>query len=208
MALKDTELGEILLAQSYVSEEELSAAQKSAKDRKVNLFTVLLEKGLLTQSLYEQALAEHYKLPFYDIAENPPNPELMAKLPEDIARTYHAIVVKQAGKTITVATSEPGEATLEEAIRLNFEKEEAIIPEQETKEKKNKRQKTNPKRRRNPEDYSPQRKQTQPKIFPARSSLSLRHRKTSMLPCITFANLWQRVSSRSSSSKVKSLRKS
>lgn len=129
MALNDSQLGDILLAQSYVSEEELKISQKSAKDRKTSLFTVLMEKGLLTQSLYEQALAEHYKLPFYDITESPPRPELIAKLPEEVARTYHAIIVKQEGNTLMVATSEPGEETLEEAIRINFEQEEASMPE-------------------------------------------------------------------------------
>ena len=63
MALNDSQLGEILLAQSYVSEEELKTSQKAAKDRKVNLLSVLMEKGLLTQSLFEQALAEHYQMP-------------------------------------------------------------------------------------------------------------------------------------------------
>ena len=148
MALKNIELGEILLAQSYVSEEELKTAQKSAKDRKMSLFAVLMEKGLLTQSLYEQALAEHYKLPFYDITETPTKPELIAKLPEEIARTYHVIIVKKEGNTLTVATSEPGDVTLEEAIRLNFEQEEATMPEKPEKEskdakgKKGKKQKT------------------------------------------------------------------
>ncbi|MDA0376676.1 MAG: ATPase, T2SS/T4P/T4SS family [bacterium] len=129
MALNDSQLGEILLAQSYVSEEELKVTQKSAKDRKTTLFAVLMEKGLLTQSLYEQALAEHYQLPFYDITETPPKPELIAKLPEEVARTYHAIIVKQEGNTLTVATSEPGEETLEEAIRINFEQVESTLPE-------------------------------------------------------------------------------
>jgi len=149
MALNDSQLGEILLAQSYVSEEELKASQKSAKDRKTNLFAVLMEKGLLTQSLYEQALAEHYQLPFYDITETPPKPELIAKLPEEVARTYHAIIVKQEGNTLTVATSEPGEETLEEAIRINFEQEESTLPERG--------------------DTSPQSKKKKPKAKPKKS---------------------------------------
>ena len=149
MALKDSELGEILLAQSYVSEEELKIAKKAAKDRKMELFSILMEKGLLTQSLYEQALAEHYKLPFYDIAETPPSPELIAKLPEEVAREYHAIVVKHAGNSLTVATSDPGEPTLEEAVRLNFEQDEVTMPKKdgkETKAKKTKKTKAKPKK--------------------------------------------------------------
>ncbi len=131
MAIKDTELGEILVAQSYVSDEEMKTCLKQAKDRGVGLLTVCTEKGLLTQSLYEQALAEHYKLPFYDITEKPPTPELIGKLPEEISREYHIIVVEAGAKGLTVATSEPGDATLEDAIRMNYEQKDAVMPERE-----------------------------------------------------------------------------
>lgn len=145
MALKDTELGDILVAQSYVSEEEMKDVLKQAKDRKVPLMTVLMEKGFLTQSLYEQALAEHYSLPFFDMAETPPTPELIGKLPEKVAREYHAIIVKDDGKKLTVATSEPGEPTLEDAIRINYGKQEATMPEksgaEDTKGKKKEKKK-------------------------------------------------------------------
>lgn len=136
MALQDKEIGEILLGQSYISEEELGTSLKEAATRNVDLLTVLMEKGFLTQSLYENALAEHYKLPFYDINENPPRPDLITKLPEDISREYGVIVVGVNSNTITVATSDPGEPTLEEAIRLNFEQEEAVLPKAKEKEMK------------------------------------------------------------------------
>lgn len=136
MALTNTEIGDILLKQSYLSAEELKANMKKAKERKLPLLSILMEKGLLTQALFENALAEHYQLPFFDIQENPPNPELVGKLPEEVARIYSAIIIKQEGKTLTIATSDPGNETLEEAIRLNFEKEEAIIPEQPKEKKK------------------------------------------------------------------------
>jgi type IV pilus assembly protein PilB len=130
MALTDAEIGDILLGQSYLSEEELKTNLQQGKDRKLPLLSVLMEKGLLTQALYENALAEHYALPFFDIQENPPSPELVGKLPEKVARTYSAIIIKQEGKTLTVATSDPGNETLDEAIRINFEQEESVIPEQ------------------------------------------------------------------------------
>ncbi len=134
MALTDAELGAILLEQSYLSQEELDVCMKQAKGR--GLVSVLMEKGFLTQSLFEQALAEHFKLPFYDMQESPPKPELIGKLPEGVAREYHAIVVKEDGKSITVATADPGEPTLEEAIRLNYGQVETVMPEKDRKEAK------------------------------------------------------------------------
>lgn len=172
MALTDTELGDILVAQSYVSEEELKNAQKSAKDRKVSLLSILMEKGFLTQSLYEQALAEHYKLPFYDISETPPSPELIGKLPEEVARTYHAIVVKQDGNALTVATSDPGDSTLEEAIRLNFEQEEVTMPEkQKDEEKSDKKSKTKKKKKKKSVSLFSSKKSSGGKSFSGKISL-------------------------------------
>lgn len=138
MALTDTELGDILVEQSYISEEEAKTAVKTAEDRGIPLLNVLFERGLMTQGLYENALAEYYKLPFYDIQEEPPEPEAVASLPEEVARQYMVVVVKATDKAVTVATSEPGEESLEEAIRLNYQQDEAILPEKEEKKDKKK----------------------------------------------------------------------
>lgn len=128
MALTDAEVGDILLGQSYISEQERDDSLKEAETRNVDLVTVLMEKGFLTQALFENALAEHYQLPFYDINETPPQADLVQKLPEDISKEYSAIIISDDGNTLTIATSDPGEPTLEEAIRMNYEQEEAVLP--------------------------------------------------------------------------------
>jgi hypothetical protein len=85
MALNDTETGKILVEENYLSEEELTVALKDAKKRKTELLTVLMEQGLITQHLYESALCEHYDLEFYDIQGNPPPPELVGLLPQELS---------------------------------------------------------------------------------------------------------------------------
>ncbi|MBU1911395.1 Flp pilus assembly complex ATPase component TadA, partial [Patescibacteria group bacterium] len=134
MPLTDDAIGTILLEQSYVSEEELKKALERSKETKASLLNILMDQGLLTQQLFESALAEHYKLAFYDVQTNPPPSNTITLLPEEIARAYSVIVVKKEGSNITVATSDPSNETLEEAIRLNLEQEEAVIPEGEESE--------------------------------------------------------------------------
>ncbi len=136
MPLADTDLGTILVEQSYLSEEELKKALAQGKERGVPLKTVLIEMGLLTQELFESALAEHFKLPFYDVHATLPSSDLVATLPEDIARQYFAVVVKREGDSVTVATSDPGNPFLEEAIRLNLDQSVAQFPEKDTSGKK------------------------------------------------------------------------
>lgn len=131
MSLNDDELGKILVESSYVSEEELAKAVEDAQGRNVALKSVLIESGLLTQELFESALAEHYKLPFLDVKTTSPTPESVALLPEEVARTYYAIVVKQTDAEATIATSDPGNPLLEEAMRLNLGQKTAQFPSKE-----------------------------------------------------------------------------
>ncbi|MSR86749.1 hypothetical protein EXS70_01080 [Candidatus Peribacteria bacterium] len=128
MPLKDSELGEILLKLSYVSEEDLKKAMDVAKERQAPLKVALFEMELLTQEIFEGAMAEHYKLPFYDIRVVPPNPDLVGTLPEEIARQYAAVLVKREGDAVTVATADPGNPFLEEALRLNIDQKSSKFP--------------------------------------------------------------------------------
>jgi type IV pilus assembly protein PilB len=119
MKLNNAELGKILIQQSYLSEEELKDVLHEAEERRVDIRTVLFERRLLTSDLLENALSEYYKLPFFDLPGKPPTRETVTVLPEELSRTFSAIVVSFSDKEITVATCDPAQEGLEEAIRSN-----------------------------------------------------------------------------------------
>ncbi len=148
MALTDSDIGELLLEQSYISQEELDDAIKQCKVRKTSLLAVPTEQGLITQHLFESALCEHYKLEFVDLQSTPPDPDAISLLPEEVAEEFSVIVIKKDGRSVTVATSDPSNELLEEAIKLNLEQEEAYIPEAPAKEEKGKGKKGKGKRER------------------------------------------------------------
>ena len=131
MALNDAELKKLLLAQNYVSEEDMKKAETQAKEHGVSLKEALKELDLLSQDLEESAIAEYYHLTQYDLGKKPPAPELITMLPEDIARTFEAAVVAEGKGNITIATADPTNPLLEEAVRLNFKQETAIFPEKD-----------------------------------------------------------------------------
>ncbi len=119
-SLTNQELGTILVAQSYLGEDELKDVLHEAEERRVDLRIILFERRLLTSELLENALAEHFKLPFYDLVGKSPARETVAMLPEDFARTVSAIAVAYVPeKEITIATSDPGYEGLEEAVKAN-----------------------------------------------------------------------------------------
>jgi type IV pilus assembly protein PilB len=136
MPIKDSDLGALLLQQSYLSAEDLHMAEEQSKERDVPLKSVLVELGLMTQELFESAMAEYYKLPFADLLSSPPTAEIIALLPEEIARTYGAVVMEKTDEMVKVATSDPSNPLLEEAVRLNLGHETAVFPDKEDPEKK------------------------------------------------------------------------
>lgn len=136
MALTDAELGKLMQDLSYLSAEDVKRAQQQAQAHGVSLKEALTELNLLSQEIYESAIAEFYHLKYYDLASNPPDPALVAVLPEDIARSYNAIVVQRTADTVLIATSDPTNKLLEEALRLNIDQKTAIFPEAENADKK------------------------------------------------------------------------
>jgi len=142
MPLNDTDLGKILVEQSYLSVEELEKAQEQATQREVPLKVVLVEQGLLSNELFESALAEYYKLPFFNIRDTIPTPDLVGLIPEEIARTYSSIVVGRPEESqVFVATADPGNPLLDEALRLNIGQATPEYPEAEDPLKKKKKDK-------------------------------------------------------------------
>lgn len=139
MALNDAALKKLLLDQSYVSEEDIVRAEEMAKSNGIGLRDALTELELLSQDLYESAVAEYYKLPYYDVSQKPPSPELVEMLPEDIARTYSCVVVAKDDASVTVATSDPTNEKMEEAVRKNLGQKTSEFPEGEDQKQTNRK---------------------------------------------------------------------
>lgn len=133
MQLTNEQLGAILLEQNYLSQDEMQKVLAEAAERKIELRMILFEQGLLTRELLENALAEHYKLPFYDIQAHPPSAEVAELLPEDCARSLSVLAVKRENEAITVATSDPTVPNLLDILKKNIGQTQFVQPEQEKK---------------------------------------------------------------------------
>ena len=142
MPLKDAELKKLLLEQNYLSETDITRGEEQAKSHKIPLQNALSELGILNQGLLENAVAEYFGLDHYDPKEAPPSSETVLLLPEEVARTFNVVVVEKKGKSVVVVTSDPSNELIEEAIRMNFEQEEAVLPTADGKKTKKKKKKS------------------------------------------------------------------
>lgn len=115
-----TDLGEILVAQQYIGQDELDRALRVATERNVPLRQALLEKRILTRELLGQAVAEHLGLPFADLEDRPPSPDMVTRIPEDIARQFHIVVFAQTPGSVTIAADETDHVGMTAALRGVF----------------------------------------------------------------------------------------
>lgn len=128
MPFSDTDLGQLLVDQSYLSAEDLTKAQQHSTQHQLTLKQSLFEMGLLTQDLLESAMAEHFQLQHFDLEHAQVTEELMAALPEEIARAFQCVIVARDEKGVTIATADPTKPGLEESLRANIDQQEAILP--------------------------------------------------------------------------------
>lgn len=105
--VSDQFIKQILLAENYVSKEDMAKAENYAKEQNAPLTDYLFKQEIITQSLLGQAIAESFTVPFSDLLHTPPNSSDVVKLPEEIARTHHVVITRIEDKVVTVATDNP-----------------------------------------------------------------------------------------------------
>lgn len=57
----------------------------------------LLENGLLTKELLGESISESEGVPYFDLKLNLPTYEQVLKIPEDIAKEYRVVLIKEEG---------------------------------------------------------------------------------------------------------------
>lgn len=117
---------QILLEESYISEEDLQTAIKQGQARNVTPLEYLLTEGVLTKDILGQALAEHFKVDYSDLNSNIPSKDLVLTIPEEIARKFRVVLFSQEAKRIVIATDEPTRSGMGTALKKVFKKKKIV----------------------------------------------------------------------------------
>ncbi len=111
---------EILLAGNYVTADDIAKAAAVADKTRQPITEVLIQEGVITKNLLGQAIAESLKVNFADLRSFPPDKETVLVIPEKIAREWHAVVFKKDDKGAVIATDDPKQLKLAEALKPLF----------------------------------------------------------------------------------------
>lgn len=116
MAFNNEKLGEVLVKEGYVKQEEIAKATDYAQKNNTSIIEYLLSQQILTKDVLGQAIAKMFEVQYVDLATRNLSAEQEKEIPEDIVKKYHAALFDENEKNVIVATDNPVQADLEKTL--------------------------------------------------------------------------------------------
>ncbi|MCO5296356.1 MAG: GspE/PulE family protein [Fimbriimonadaceae bacterium] len=116
MALK-RRLGELLIAQRLITNEQLDHALEVQRETHETLGAVLVTLGYLDEPLLLKAMAAQKGVRPWDLTTQPPKPYALGRVPENICRTYQLLPVEAQADLLIVAMRNPDDLEALELVR-------------------------------------------------------------------------------------------
>jgi MSHA biogenesis protein MshE len=100
-------LGEILVQQKLLTEEQLMQALADQKSTGRKLGRVFVENAFVTEEQISGALAKQLAIPYINLKFYNTNPNVVRVLPETQARRFRALALEDRGEILLVGMSDP-----------------------------------------------------------------------------------------------------
>jgi twitching motility protein PilT len=107
MAQVQKQLGDVLIEQGLVTNEQLTHAMQEEQRTGNSAWKILLQQGVLTERDLVGARAAQIGIEFVDVRQATPEPEALALVPEELARRQLALPVRTSAGSLVVAMAEP-----------------------------------------------------------------------------------------------------
>lgn len=100
-------LGEVLLQQNLLTQEQLDAALEEQRRSGRKLGRIFVDSGFMSEESLGTALANQLGISFIDLRRHGPNADTMQLLSEAHARRFRAIVLEDTGDALRVGMTDP-----------------------------------------------------------------------------------------------------
>jgi len=107
MPKKRLRIGDALLEEGLIDEEQLQKALQLQKKTGKRVGKILVEMGLVSEQDMVEALAKQMKIPYVNLSTYLIDPAIARTIPEHIARRYQLIPINKVGNKLTVAMVDP-----------------------------------------------------------------------------------------------------
>ncbi|MFA9288632.1 MAG: GspE/PulE family protein [Weeksellaceae bacterium] len=124
---------DLLLKENYVSQEDMDKAAAYATQNKTTLVTALLTLEIINKSILGQAIAESQQVTYADLEKTPASAVNVQRIPQDIAEKFHLVYVREDDTNAFVATDNPQQSGLLDALHNIFN---PIVPTSQNQQMK------------------------------------------------------------------------
>ncbi len=124
-------LGDLLVHESVITEDQLMQALDSQKQTGRKLGQTLIDLGLVTENGLLTFLAQQLNIPLMDISNRKIDPDVVKLIPEVQARRLKALAIEDKGMSVLIGMSDPADLSVVDVLSNIIPKplELAIVPE-------------------------------------------------------------------------------
>jgi type IV pilus assembly protein PilB len=99
-------LGDLLLQRGLINEEQLDHALAEHTMSGQRLGAEIVRLGMVTERQLIEVLADQLQLPVADLRSVTPEPEAVARIPEDVARRLEVVPLRMQGEVLEIAVAD------------------------------------------------------------------------------------------------------
>ena len=120
-------IGEILLERKLITPQALEHALIEQKKSHELLGRVLVRLGYLSERQLLEGLADHLQMPIVNLKQMTIDQQALKKIPARFARHYRCMPLRLAGKTVTLAMSDPLQVRPVDDLKVHYGLETDIV---------------------------------------------------------------------------------
>lgn len=117
MHVSEGELKEFITDSGLVAKKDIDAADEEAKKRGQSLGDILVSRGSLSEDALRRIQAYVLGIPFVNLKEHRTPSDVLALIPEPIARTHNIVAYKKEGDSLEVAMLDVGDLASIDSVR-------------------------------------------------------------------------------------------
>ena len=111
-------LGDILVREGLITQEQLKKALLEQKSSGMRLGYTLVKLGFIEETEVTKMLARQFRMPAVDLSRFEVEPKILKLLTPDIAMKHTVLPLKREGRTLTIAIADPNNVTAIEDIKF------------------------------------------------------------------------------------------
>jgi type IV pilus assembly protein PilB len=124
-------IGDLLLREGVITQEQLGAAMRDAKQNNTRIAFALVKLGFISETDLTRLLARQYRVPAVDLDRVHIDPKIVKLIPGELALKHHVLPLRRVGRTLTVAMVNPTDANAIDSIKFvtRYDIEPVIVGE-------------------------------------------------------------------------------